>query len=194
MSDGKPAAQLGVAYDDPRDWYAGLLASGVLGHCRYDCGHLQGIGYAGYARREPSGVAFEAGGDVLFSNASSSYNFGELYVGASYVDTSGRIYFAPRYFGNNVRAVYGELNQTLPLTEHARVLVHAGALRTSDDGTYLHQATTRIDVSIGAAVDIERFELAVSWQHAGPQASAYYSNFTGGAHRSGFVVRISGSF
>jgi uncharacterized protein (TIGR02001 family) len=192
LSDGNPAVQLGVTYDDPRNWYAGLLASGVLGHCAYDCGHLQGIGYVGYAKREPSGLGLEVGGDVLFSNASSSYTFGELYLGMSYVNTSARVYFSPRYFGLATRSVYGELNQTLPLNERARLFAHAGVLRVSDDGTYTHQAATRVDVSLGAAVDIEAFEVTVSWQHAGEQATGY-PTFSG-EHRSGFVVRISRSF
>src|SRR5690349_12947644 len=63
LSNGKPVAQAGVAYDAPQRWYAGGLVSAVLAGCFPDCGGLQGVVYAGYAARQSNGLAFDVGGD-----------------------------------------------------------------------------------------------------------------------------------
>jgi len=62
LSRNRPAAQLAVAYDDASGWYGGAFASTV--QLVYPATReLQVVSFAGYARRLPSGLSWEAGAD-----------------------------------------------------------------------------------------------------------------------------------
>ncbi len=126
FSDRRPAAQAGLAYDDP----TGLVRRRI----RIDrparsaseerSSNLQAIVYAGYATRLPSGISVEAGGDYSAFAGSSGLNYGEVFVGGAIENLSARIYYSPRYFGQSSNAVYGEINATQPLID-ARPLARA---------------------------------------------------------------------
>ena len=191
LTSGKPAAQLSATYDDPHGWYAGGTLSAVLASCWQDCGGLQSIVYAGYATQHASGVAWDAGGDFWFSVTGNDYRFGEAHLGASYRDTSARVYYAPDYFGQSVSAVYAELNQALPLGSRARLLGHIGWLHTSSS-PYGVPSATRADVLLGASIDVEFFELQLTWQHAAARGTAYpaYPN----ERRNAWVFVVSRAF
>ena len=190
LSAGKPAAQVTAAYDDPRGWYAGGALSAVMARCFQDCGGLQTVLYGGYAMREASGVAWDVGGDFLLSAATHDYHFGEVYAGVTYRDFNARVYFAPNYFGQSVTATYAELNQTIPVADRVRLIGHVGWLHTSN-APYGIPSATRADVLLGAAADLQVFELQVSWQHAAAQSA--YATYPD-ERRNRFVVVVSRAF
>jgi uncharacterized protein (TIGR02001 family) len=191
LSYGKPAAQITGAYDDPRGWYAGGALSAVLARCFQDCGGVQTIVYGGYAARQATGLSWDVGADYLLSAATHDYRFGEVYAGLSYRDTSGRVYYAPDYFGQSVSAVYAEVNQAIPIGDNFRLLAHAGLLHTGN-GPYGVPSTTRADVLLGGALDVQSFELQLTWQHAAAQASPYATYAY--EHRNRWVVAVSRAF
>lgn len=194
LSDGKPAAQLGLVYDDPRSWYAGAVASTALAHCTGACGSLQVVAYAGYAARQASGLTLEAGGDFSFSLARQGYNYPEAYLGLAYANFSARAYWSPRYFGQDARSTYVEMNQVLPLREHVRLLGHVGLLRVSNAAAYPYSMgpATRTDVLLGVGFDVASFEVQASWQHAGAEAAIYPAPAQ--ERRSRFAVQVSRAF
>lgn len=191
LSQGKPAAQLTGAYDDPAGWFAGGALSAVLARCFRACGGVQGVAYAGYAARQPSGLAFEAGADYRFGAATRDYRFAEAFVGTSYRDTSARLFYAPRYFGQDVQAVYAELNQAFPIGHGIRLLAHVGVLHTGSPA-YGVPSTTRADVLLGGALELGSVELQLTWQHAEEQPATYptYPN----ERRNAWVLVLSHVF
>lgn len=195
LTNGKPAAQVTVTYDDPNGWYAGGALAAVLARCRNRCGGLQGVVYAGYAAQQPSGVTWDVGGNFRFSAAGDNYHFGEAHAGIGYRDLTARVHYAPDYFGQNVSAVYAELNQALPLGDRARLLGHVGWLRTGA-GPYGVRSTTRADVVLGGSIDIESFELQLTWQHSNARAPRYatYATYASSERRNAWVFVVSRAF
>jgi uncharacterized protein (TIGR02001 family) len=194
LTNDQPAAQLAVVYDDPRDWYVGALATTALAHCGHECGGVQVISYAGYASRQSSGVTLDAGGSFSFSTASEGYSFPELYLGFSYLDTTARVNFSPRYFGQDTRSTYLELAQSLPVHDRVRLLGHVGLLHLSSVPSYPYpsQRQTAIDVLLGAAIDLAPVELQLTWQHSG--SPAYVYPLSAGEKRTRFVVQVTYPF
>ena len=188
LTSGKPAAQLSAAYDDPRGWYAGGTLSAVLARCWQDCGGLQGVVYAGYAAQLASGLTVDGGGDYRFGATGNDYRFGEAYAGLVYRDSSARVYYAPDYFGQSIAAVYAELNQSLPLTSQARLLAHVGWLHTGP-GPYGIASATRTDVLLGGSVDVQAFEMQLTWQHAAARPYPYANE-----RRNAWVFVVSRAF
>jgi uncharacterized protein (TIGR02001 family) len=193
LSSGKPAAQIAGAYDDPQGWYAGGALSAVLAHCFEDCGGVQAIAYGGYAVRQSSGLAWDVGGDFLLSAATRDYHFGEVYAGLTFRDFNARVYYAPDYFGQSVAATYGELNQTIPLGDRFRLIGHVGLLYTGN-GPYGIPSNTRTDVLLGAAADVQGFELQLSWQHAAAQNGYSYTAYYADERRNRWVFVVSHAF
>ena len=191
LTAGKPAAQVSAAYDDPQGWYAGGTLSAVLARCWQDCGGLQGVAYAGYATQNASGLTVDAGANYRFGTTGNDYRFGEAYAGLAYRDSSARVYYASRYFGQSVSATYAELNQSLALTPQARLIGHVGWLHTGA-GPYGIPAATRADVLLGGSVDVQSFELQLTWQHAAARSTAYpaYPN----ERRNAWVFVVSRAF
>ena len=78
LSDLKPAAQLGIAYDDPIGWFAGAFGSTV--QLAAPTGRTaQAIVFAGYASRVSSDVSLEVGGDYSAFAGASGDNYGEVF-------------------------------------------------------------------------------------------------------------------
>ncbi|HEY1328711.1 MAG TPA: TorF family putative porin [Casimicrobiaceae bacterium] len=192
LTDDQPAAQLGVVYDDPRNWYVGAVATTAITHCAGACAGVQAVSYAGYAWRQPSGVTLDAGLDVWFSTASQRYSFAEMYAGFTYVNTSGRVYYAPRYFGQDTPSVYVEVTQTLPVHDRVRLLGHVGLLHVGNTGPYPYGPSNATDVLLGAAVDVAPVELRLTWQHV--TSLPYPYPVAIGDRRSRFVVQVSYGF
>lgn len=180
---------MSLAYDAPQGWYAGGAVSAVLARCFRDCGGLFTTLYAGYAVRQASGVAWDAGTDFLLSAATRDYRFGEVYAGVSYRDFNARAYYAPDYFGQSIAASYAEANQTVPLGEGIRLIGHVGVLHTGS-GPYGVPSTTRADVLLGAAAEVQAFELLLSWQHAAAQSAYAYPD----ERRNRWVFVVSRAF
>jgi uncharacterized protein (TIGR02001 family) len=198
FSDGKPAAQAGLTYDDPQGWYVGAFGSTVrLAPPGAPSSHFQSIVYGGYATRLPSGISIEAGGDYSAFAGSSDLNYGEVFVGAGTESLSARIYFSSRYFGKSSNSVYGEVNATQPLIDGVRLHVHAGYLRYRYDNPYLAlygvpPTKNVIDGRIGLRFDLDLFQLEVAWVGVNNHTAAYY--VTGRASPNGVVAALSLSF
>jgi uncharacterized protein (TIGR02001 family) len=194
FSDQRPAAQAGLAYDDPTGWFAGGFGSTVrLAPPLGTPANLQGIVYAGYAARISSGVNVEAGGDYTAFAGSSGLNYGEVFVGGAIENLSARIYYSPRYFGESSNAVYGEINASQPLVDRVRLHLHAGLLHYRYDNPYRTQpAQNIVDGRIGLRVDLDLLQLEIAWVGISNHGAAYF--ITGGGSPNGVVASVSVPF
>jgi len=172
LSDDKPAAQVGLAYDDPFGWYAGVFGSTVRLGRPADPG-FQTIGYGGFATRLSSNVSVEIGGDYSAFSSTSYYNYGEVFVGLAGDGISARVHYAPRYYGQPSNALYGELNLTKPLYDRFRLVAHAGYLNVRTTHPYDIKTTQNVvDGRVGVATELDLFHIELAWVGA----SRDYSN------------------
>jgi uncharacterized protein (TIGR02001 family) len=160
LSDGRATPQLSIAYDTPRGWYAGAFAApGVaLGELS---SVTQLVAYAGYARRLASGLSWEAGASSTTFQHASEYNYREVFAGLASDRVSGRLYFAPAYYGYGGRVAYGELDGFHPLREHIRLSAHIGLLHGLSGITA--QARDRIDLRLALGFDAGACNLQLAW-------------------------------
>lgn len=192
LSDQKPAVQLGVTYDDPVGWYAGAFGSTV--RLAPPAGpNFQAIAFAGYAARLSSEVTVEAGGDYAAFTGASSDDYGEIFLGAATDGLSGRVYYSPRYFGQQGSGSYAEINASQPLMERVRVFAHVGFLNASYPTGYLQYSKQHVvDGRIGVGVDFELFHLELAWVGLSATYSAY--PITGSNSPNTVVVTLTRSF
>jgi uncharacterized protein (TIGR02001 family) len=192
LSRNKPAAQLGLAYDDASSgWYGGAFASTVK--LFYPSTELQLSSFAGYASRTPSGVAWEAGADYSVVTGPVSYGYPEVFVGVASDNLSARLYYAPRYFGQEVNAIYAEVNAAQRLLDNLRLVAHAGALHNNIDGAYSQPPERSVfDASLGVAFDFEQFNIQLSWVGISSANTPY--PVTTPKNKNGVVLRLSISF
>lgn len=146
LSDARPAPQLRVDLD-AGGWYAGALVARVR-YAHADA-RAQGLVYAGYAQRLPSGLGWEAGA-LQSSLAGSAYRYHELYAGLAGDRLAGRVYYSPSYYGD-VSTVYAELNGSNPLRDGLALVGHLGLLRPL--GSAEDEARSRIDLRVGLSLD-----------------------------------------
>jgi uncharacterized protein (TIGR02001 family) len=195
FSDGKPAAQGGVTYDDPTGWYAGAFGSTVrFSPSGGSSANLQAIVYAGYAARLPSGVSLEAGGDYSVFAGSSDLNYGEVFVGGATENLNARIYYSPRYFGQSSNAIYGEINASQPLIDRVRLHLHVGLLRYRYDDPYgprygPQSAQNIVDGRIGLRFDLDLLQVEVAWVGVSNHGAAY--PITGSTSSNSVVASVS---
>jgi uncharacterized protein (TIGR02001 family) len=161
FSDDKPAAQLGLTYDDASGLYAGLFASTIRFASPPSRG-AQTIFFAGYAQRTASGLTFEAGADCGIFFLGTTYRYPEVYVGMASDNVSARLYYASRYYLGDADTIYAELNGTLPLSDRVRLIAHAGALRNRSDNAYA-PADLVFDGRAGIAFDVDRVNVQLAW-------------------------------
>ncbi len=128
LSDEKPAAQLGLAYDHPRGWYTGALLSTV----QFDnqSRRTQFLPYFGYVQAR-SGFNWEVGADYYTFTDNHDYDYPEVYFGITSNHLSGRIYYSRKYFGNNSNALYLEINDSRPVIDRLNLICHVGILHPS---------------------------------------------------------------
>lgn len=162
LSDGHPELQLSLAYDSPVGWYAGAFASGM--RWRDGGSETQVVAYGGYARRLASGLSWEVGAlDSVYLQA-GQLNYAETFVGLSYDKVGGRIYFSPRYLGQDIRTAYAELNGTYQVRDWLHVLGHVGFLRPlSRPDSYAAEIPSRYDVRIGASANLADWTVQLAW-------------------------------
>jgi uncharacterized protein (TIGR02001 family) len=167
LSDGKPAAQLSVAYDRTDGWYAGGFASTTRLEPESDT-HLQLLPYAGYAHRMRSGVSWDAGVEYATFIDDHHYDYPEFHVGVTGQHLGGRIYYSTGYFGTGSSVFYAEIDGAYPLSRSVRLLGHVGWLRGSrdeSDGLDPH----RFDARAGIALSIAGFDLQLDWTYTDPK-------------------------
>jgi uncharacterized protein (TIGR02001 family) len=173
LSSSNPAAQLGLAYDDPSGAYAGLFASSVQ-FAISPHRELQAVPYIGYARRFASGVSAEVGAEYAAFTGPGDYNYAELYVGVTSEPFSARLYYAPRYFGREPGSLYAEVNAAHPLSDRIRFLAHVGLLVNRGEYPLYGPSDQRVlDGRLGFAVDIDAFTLQASWVGVNSEYSGY---------------------
>ena len=192
LSHGDPAAQFAVAYDDAQGWYAGAFASTVRLSAPSNRG-LQAIAFAGYAKRLPSGVSFEAGADYSAFSDGRGYDYAEVYGGFAFENVSGRLYYAPRYYGADAGAYYAELNGAQRVHERVRLLAHVGVLQLNGGNPYSGWPDHRVfDGRAGVGIDVDAFDVQLSWVGISRAYTAY--PITGVSSRNGVVLTLSWLF
>jgi uncharacterized protein (TIGR02001 family) len=191
LTRSDPALQASLAYDDPSGIYAGLFASNVefaISPHR----ELQGVPYIGYARRLSSGLSAEIGASYSAFSGPGGYDYAEIYAGVSGDQASGRVYYAPRYFGRGASA-YAEVNGAQPLAERVRLLAHVGVLFNLGHYFPYGPADRQIvDGRLGLAIDFDAFSLQASWVGVGSSNTGY--PISPGERRNTVVVTLSRSF
>ncbi len=193
LSDEQPAAQMNVVYDHPAGWYAGAFGS-TIQLAKQSSRNLQVLAYAGYARRTTSGRSWELGADYSAFSGAGDYNYEEVYAGVVSGNVSGRIYYAPDYFGRGPGTLYAELNGSRRFQNLLRLLGHFGVLRrnsvsmvTDGSGRY------RFDVLTGVGIDLGQASIQLAWV-ATRNSNATYGAVDESQHRDAFVLSLSRPF
>ena len=192
LSDEQPAAQFSVVYDHPRGWYAGAFGSTVQ-LANQSSRNLQGIVYAGYAQRVASGFSWELGTDYSVFSGSGDYDYAEVYSGIAFAHVSGRIYYAPDYFGINSGAYYAELNGMWRFQNRLRWLAHVGVLRRTPRATTDESSHYRFDAQTGIGVDLDQVTIQLTWVGT-RHANAGYISVDKSQHRDAWVLSLSRLF
>jgi uncharacterized protein (TIGR02001 family) len=190
LSDDKPAAQLGIAYDDANGWYAGAFASTVE-FAQSSGRQLQAVPFVGYAWHAAAGPSWEVGADYSAFTA-AGHDYPEVYVGVAAENVSARLYYSTRYFGQDSGALYAEVNAAAPLFERVRLLAHVGVLRNKRVNAYSGQPEHLVDGRVGVGIDLAPYSIQLSWVGIGAGSAAY--GLTGSQSRSGPVLTLLRSF
>jgi len=191
LSENKPAAQVGFTYDDVQGWYAGAFASTAKFVTSSAVG-LQAVPFVGYAWRA-SGLTWDVGADYsAFTDAARRYNYPEVFLGAASENISARLYYSPRYFGQNSRTIYLEVNGTQSLVDRVRLLAHIGVLRSNGENAYYGSRDVIVDGRVGVGIDFDQFNVQASCVGINSPTSAYV--ITGVRNRNGPVLTVSRSF
>jgi uncharacterized protein (TIGR02001 family) len=192
LSDEKPAAQLGLAYDDPLGWYAGAFGSTVRLASPANTA-VQAMVYAGMATRLASGISLDAGGDYSSFTRAAADNYGEIYLGIARDNLSARLYYSPNYFGQHANAIYGEFNGAQPLFGGVRLLAHVGILSTRSD--YVYGAPSKphiVDGRVGVGIDIDFCRVELTWVSVSNSSAGH--GVTGSSSPNTVVLQVSRAF
>jgi uncharacterized protein (TIGR02001 family) len=195
LSDWKPAAQLGLTYDDPVGWYAGAFGSTVRLAPPAGPG-FQATVFGGFASRIASGISLDAGGDYSTFTGAAGDNYGEVYLGVASENVSARIYYSPDYFGQRANAVYGEINAVQPLIDPLSVVLHVGFLTTRAYSQYSPYGARSwqnvVDGRIGLGANFDLFRLELAWVGISSANGAY--QITGSRSPNTVVLTVSHPF
>lgn len=159
LSDERPAAQLGVAYDGRNDWYAGALVSVVRPSQQ---ARAQWLTYLGMTRPLRAGLDWEAGLEYASIAGDSRYAYPEAYLGLGSEHYSLRVYYARNYFGQGPPALYAALDRNWRLSDRLRLLGHVGLLRRNGGGDP-GSSPYRADARIGLAETWRDYHLQLFW-------------------------------
>ena len=165
LSDGKPGAQLALAWDRGDGWYAGLQLSRVrFSDTDADIGaQLRAAPYLGYVHAVRPGLNAEAGVQYNGFSTSRHYDFAEVYVGLSGERVRTRLSWMPRYFGQTA-AEYAEVNGDHPLHGRVHAVGHIGALRFPHAEGYSRPVNPwRIDIAAGLGVSVRGLDVQATW-------------------------------
>ncbi|MEP6632791.1 MAG: TorF family putative porin [Luteimonas sp.] len=166
LSDGKPAAQLGLTYDFDDGIYAGLLFSST----QFAYGRRSGallLPYVGYAKRLNGGLSWEVGAQYSRFTGTNCCGYAEIYAGFGSDHLYGRLYYSPDYFGR-ASTLYAELDGNRAVGEHWRAFAHAGLLRFNDiESSRGERRRYRYDLQAGFALDLHTADVQLSWSVSG---------------------------
>ncbi|GLQ45337.1 exported protein [Dyella lipolytica] len=190
LSDDRPSAQLAFDYDLPASgWYAG----GVMSTVRLDPTQAaQLLGYAGFAQRLLPDLSWEAGVRYTGFTGHESYAYAETYVGLTYKQLVGRVYYAPDYFNAGYPALYAELNDSHTLSGPWYVFGHVGYLRRGGDVADDHVSRFRSDIRMGVGLALAPCDMQLSWSTVyGANNYVFGYPASAGVTRNAWIVSIS---
>jgi uncharacterized protein (TIGR02001 family) len=132
LSDGEPALDFAVAYDDKSGFYGGasLIGEATRHQGAEFLGHLE---YLGYAYRLKDGSTLDLGANNLnyrtFGQRSlDDEDATEVYAGWVRGPLNYYLHYSPNYFEPGSRMLYGEVNGGIRLPNPFRLFGHAGVL------------------------------------------------------------------
>lgn len=189
LSDEKPAAQLGLAYDHPRGWYTGALLSSV--QFANQSRRTQLLPYLGYVQVR-SGFNWEVGADYYTFSDNHDYDYPEVYFGITSNHISGRIYYARDYFGQKSNALYLEINDARPFIDRLNLLCHVGVLRPTGSGGTSPSSHHRYDLRAGLGIDVHSVNVQLAWVATDNTDTSYSVNEY--RNRNTLVLSLSRSF
>ncbi|SFV00636.1 conserved hypothetical protein [Pseudoduganella namucuonensis] len=192
LSQGKPAAQLTLAYDSPDGWHAGVFAARVklAGAAR---GSMQYIGYAGYARRLASGLSWDAGAAHYAYKPDSTQDYQELHAGLAADRVNARIAYSPDYLGLGIPTAYAEMNGSYPLWRDVSLFAHAGYL-ASLSASPLFGDMRQMDGRVGLGAELGGFRWQLAWDASRGRTSGYGWQKAASGSRGDVVVSVSRPF
>lgn len=168
LSDGRPALDLSLAYDDKSGFYAG---GSVIGEATRHDG-LQWLGhqeYAGYAVRLRPDSTLDLGVSNLhyraYAGPTSDYDATEVYAGWATRSLSYYLHYSPNYFRPGGNALYGEVNGVVRMPRPLRLFGHVGVLTPLGGG---YDGKERYDLRAGVAASFRRGEVQLAWTTAQP--------------------------
>jgi hypothetical protein len=199
LSDGRPSAKLGWAYDDAAGWYGGISAAPARfpGRDRWE---LEASPYAGFAGRVSADFSWDAGLRWSRYTLSSNRNYSELFLGFDNGRLTGRAFLVLNRPGLRTPGRYLELayGQALAVAVHG--FGHVGALvhASTDQRPPAAIAPVQWDFSLGVewVNDGLAYRLAAlgsrnaPWQPPG----AGYADYRSGQPRHGLVASLSSVF
>ncbi|MGO4222883.1 TorF family putative porin [Lysobacter sp. TAF61] len=192
LSDDRPAAQLGVAWDGADGFFLGALASSARPDP--DSGNdVQLLPYLGIARRFGNGTGWELGVEYAAFLDATGYDYPEVHVGLNWERVSVRLYYAHRYFGDDSDALYLEVNGTYPLTDRVRLTGHAGWLdhdTTAESFPGLQRQ--HLDLRAGVGAGIAGCDLQIAWVAGDGDEARYYPSTE--VDHSALVLSLSRSW
>jgi uncharacterized protein (TIGR02001 family) len=190
LSEGRPVAILGLSYDDASGAYAGASGSLVIGS---DDG-IEPLSLqlnAGYAKAFPSGTVLDFGvTHTTYSRYASraSTDYTEIYAGVSRKALSARVSYAPHYFVDGYRTLYGELNANFSPMSKLNLNAHVGMLVTLDYPEQFGKPRTQHDWRIGVARQVGPLSLHAFLTGGGPGRDYYRGRYR---DRTSLVLGLS---
>lgn len=172
LSDGRPALDLALVYDDKSGFYVGgsLIGEETRRRGFQELGHQE---YAGYAHRLSPGSTLDFGVNNLhyksYGYPAYAADATEVYVGWVRGPLNYYVHYSPDYFSRGARALYGEVNGAVRLHRPLRLFGHVGVLTPLGGG---YDDKERYDVRLGVAAAFKHGEAQLAWTTARP-ALAY---------------------
>lgn len=194
ISAGRPAARIGLSYDDLAGPYAGLSVTGVLAE-EGEAQLLSVQEYAGFAHPLQPELTLDIG--VVNTRYSRYWSgdrragYTEIYAGLIGRRINGRISLSPNYLRHGRKAAYGELNAILVSSDIWDVSAHGGVLLWIGGSRPDGARSAHYDWEIGGGPRIGQFRIRAAWVSGGPNADYYH----GGMHHRGRpTISLSASF
>ena len=102
-------------------------------------------------------------------------DYGEGYAGFAAERIGVRLYFAPHYFGRDMRTLYAEMNGFHPLQDGFKLVAHLGVLHPLSRAG-MEAPGLRRDGSLGLAVALGDWNAQLAWvvSSGGAPRSPYY--------------------
>jgi hypothetical protein len=200
LSDGRPSAKAGWAYDGAGGWYGGVAAAPARfpGRDRWE---IETSPYGGFARRIAPDLSLDAGLRWSRYTLSSSRNYDEIYVGFDTDRLTGRLSLPARQVRTAMKGHYIELGYGQVLAGSLRGFARGGALlRTpaSKPAAGIAIAPVQWDLRLGVTWmndGLDYTMAAVGNRNAAWQApSPGYADYRPGRPHDGLMASVACAF